>query len=849
MHPSYMKNRNTISLSGASFILLAVATTLLLAFGLTHHNLWLFAGFLSLGILCVGSMRSNLGSKHATQQNAAKDMPENILEKNNLERKLRESEEKFHYLFTNMMNGFALHEIICNERGEPIDYRFVTANPAFEKCTGLKVNDIIGKTVLEVLPQTEPFWIQTYGKVALSGEPIHFEHFAESLHRHYSVSAFCPGKGQFACIMEDITNHKNTINALQESHQRYEQLALHCQTFHWEVDTEGRYTYVTESVEAVTGYTAAEIYAGKYFYDLVPEAERAHLIDFFQKLLKDGGSFKGFDNRIQTKSGNIIWVESSGITICDDTGTIIGVRGHDSDNTKRKQAETRTERLAEGIEQAAEAVIITNKDAIIEYANPAFTQITGHERTEVIGKPVGILKSEVTPAETYKHMWTTLRAGNVWRGQLINQHKDGRLYTQETTISPIRNAHNEIIDYVSVMRDISDTLKLQEKLAQAQKMESIGRLASGLAHDFNNIIIGIMGSSDIAREKLPPHHPALEDLDLISDMTNRCAALTRQLLTFGSKQHAVPVTLNLRNTIEPTLKMLQRLIGESVQIQWQVDDNLWNIKIDATQMDQILMNLCINAKDALQHRNGTICMQASNTELTAKDCEQIGNLKPGKYVCCSIQDDGCGIPLDIQKKIFDPFFTTKQPGAGTGLGLATVYGIMQQNNGFIDLVSQPNKGTTIHLYFPREEEPVELPTHTQHPVQKPTSTHSNTVLLVEDEDFVRAMSKRLLKHLGFHVLDAANGQEALHLATSSDTMIDILLTDIMMPELDGHELSKRIRKTWPDIKVIFMSGYSSNLTPNLDMPANHQALILEKPFRKEDLATILNKALQTSTSR
>ena len=502
---------------------------------------------------------------------------------------------------------------------------------------------------------------------------------------------------------ETRTEQKNTLQALQESEQRYEELARQSRTFSWEVDLNGTYTYVSPVAEDIIEYKPEELIGKLHYYDLAPEEDREAIRQMGTEVLAAGGSFSKLDNRMVTKSGTHIWVESSGIAVHNDNGERIGIRGNDSDITSRKAAEAGMARLAAGIEQAAESVIITAPDGTIQYVNPAFTTITGYTREEAIGKTPRILKSGTHDHTVYENMWRTINIGKVWRGRLINKRKDGTLYTQDATISPVRNPHGEIVHYVAVTHDISENLKLQEQLVQAQKMESIGRLAGGVAHDFNNMLMAIMGYAELAREKLSDEHPAIEDLDIIHQAANRSATLTRQLLTFARKQSIQPKILNLNESIAPMLKMLTRLIGESITLDWKAGPDLWLVRMDPAQIDQILANLCVNARDAMQHGNGNIRIATHNVIIDELYCRSKSDAKPGEYACCTVSDDGSGMPPEILRQIFDPFVTTKEIGKGTGLGLSTVYGILQQNNGFVHVYSEPGQGTTFKLYFPRAE--------------------------------------------------------------------------------------------------------------------------------------------------
>jgi len=757
-----------------------------------------------------------------------------------LELQVLDSHRRYHSLFEAMLDGFATHEIICDAQGTPCDYRFLTVNHAFERITGLQADQIVGKTVLEVLPQTEPFWIETYGKVALTREPIQFEHHSAEIKKHFSISAFSPAHGEFACIVRDITTQRQIIEALQESERHYEELARHNRSFAWEIDPEGIYTYVSPLAEPVLGYKPEELIGKLYYYDLAPAEDRTNLRETVRKLQASREPFHNLENRMVTKSGAVIWVETSGVFQYDANGNLNVIHGTDTDITARKMAEAGMARLATAIEQAAESIIITDPDGIIQYVNPAFSTITGFARDEVLGRNPRVLKSGTHDTTLYQSMWQTLGQGHVWRGRLINKRKDGTLYTQDTTISPVRDNQGKLVHFVAVTHDISENLLLQEQLMQAQKMESIGRLAGGVAHDFNNMLMGVIGYAELAREKLPEDHPALADFDVIHQIANRSATLTRQLLTFARKQSIKPRAINLNESIPPMLAMLQRLIGESINLDWQTGENLWQVRLDPVQIDQILANLCVNARDAMHNQNGHIRIATRNVTIDELYCRNKPNAQPGDYVCCSVSDDGCGMSPEILQRIFDPFFTTKEIGQGTGLGLSTVYGILQQNNGFVHVYSEPGRGTTFKLYFPRDISDRAAPAP---PADPPLTFQGEdiTILLVEDDDSIRTMTIRFLQRMNLTVLAASDAHQAIQLASRHQDNIDILLTDMVMPGMDGRQLADTIRIRYPAIHTIFMSGYSAEIIRAEIAPLENSSF-LAKPFTQTELTTALQRA-------
>ncbi len=422
--------------------------------------------------------------------------------------------------------------------------------------------------------------------------------------------------------------------------------------------------------------------------------------------------------------------------------------------------------------------------------------------------------------------------------------KDGRVFDRYS--APVSGSEGSYYGRVWYFRDISDQrhaeaarTKLQGQLIQAQKMESMGRLAGGVAHDFNNMLQAIMGHAELALDQLPPDSPLQEDVHEIQVAAQRSSDLTRQLLAFARKQAVVPKVLDLNITVEGMLKMLRRLIGEDIDLVWVPGPSIWPVKMDPSQFDQILANLCVNARDAIEGI-GKVTIETWTETFDKTFCAEHPGIVPGDYVRLSVFDTGCGMTKETLANIFEPFFTTKGPGEGTGLGLATVYGAVKQNNGNVFVDSEPGKGTVFHIYFPRYLDATPAP---QAPVFEPAlSSGKGTILLVEDEQSILRIATAMLEKLGYRVLSASTPGEAIHLAKAHSQEIDLLMTDVVMPEMNGRDLTNMIVFLCPGIKRLFMSGYTA------DVIAHHGVLdegvcFLQKPFTIRDLAAKVGEAL------
>lgn len=577
-------------------------------------------------------------------------------------------------------------------------------------------------------------------------------------------------------------------------------------------------------------------------------AEQADLYRSDDRWVMETGQSKvGYEEPQTTPDGRTIWLRTSKVPLRDEQGRVTGVLGTYEDITERKEAEAERARLVSAIEQAGEAVVVTDLQGTIQYVNPAFEQVTGYSRSEAVGRNPRILKSGRQDEAFYKNLWDTIGRGETWRGRFVNRRKDGALYTEEATISPVRNEKGVIVNYLAVKRDITEHLKLQEEKAkleeqylQAQKMESVGRLAGGVAHDFNNMLQAILGRSELAMARLDVGHPVRDELEEIRKAAERSADLTRQLLAFARKQTVSPEVLNLNEKISETLGILGRLLGEDIEIVWAPQDSLWYIKVDPAQIDQILANLAVNARDAISGP-GKITIETANAVVDEAYCRSHAEAAPGQYVLLTVSDTGEGMVPEVLEHIFEPFFTTKEVGKGTGLGLATVYGIVKQNGGFVNVYSEPGRGSSFKIYLPRfraEAEP-----DRPKPARRPLKKGSETILVVEDEKSVLELARTVLEGLGYKVLTERTPAEAIRTAKGYAGELHLLLTDVVMPGMDGRQLAERLRAFRPGLKCLFMSGYTSNVIAHSGV-LEPGVVFIQKPFALADLADKVRQALE-----
>ncbi len=636
----------------------------------------------------------------------------------------------------------------------------------------------------------------------------------------------------------DITRRKEMENALRESENKFS-LAFDASPDAVNINrlVDGLYVEINKGFERLTGFTKADI-SGRTSLEIDiwhDPADRQRLV----KDLQENGYCENLEARFRRKDGSLTTaLMSARVISLQGEPHIISIT---RDISERKQAEAERERLTVAIEQTRDIVVITDPDGTLQYANPAFQIITGFNRQESLGQNMRILKSGKQDSAFYQDLWQTISSGRTWNGHIVNRRKDGTLYTEDATISPVCDSHGKTTNFVAVKRDITEEIHLASQLQQAQKMESVGRLTGGVAHDFNNILGVIIGYTDMALENVDPGEPLYGDLQKIMEAAKRSADIIRQLMAFARKQTASPRVLDLNDTISGMLKMMHHLIGEDIDLVWRPQQDLWLTKMDPAQIDQILANLCVNARDAIANV-GRIIIETEKAVLDEQYCSEHVGFVSGDYVVLAVTDDGCGIDKETLEHIFEPFFTTKEIGQGTGLGLATVYGIVKQNNGFINAFSEPGKGAKFSVYLPRYRGENSMAGSVVPPVRI-HQAKGERVLLVEDEGIILKMGQKMLERLGYQVLIAASPREAFRLAEEYHGKIDLLITDVIMPEMNGWDLAEGLLSMYPGLKRLFMSGYTAEAIVHHNV-LNEGEHFLQKPFSAGELAVKVREAFE-----
>ena len=498
-------------------------------------------------------------------------------------------------------------------------------------------------------------------------------------------------------------------------------------------------------------------------------------------------------------------------------------------------------RLAAAVDQAAEAILTTDRAGHVTYVNRAFARMTGYPVSEMVGRNPDLLRRHVDP-EPMAEVTAALLRGENWAGRLVLTRVDGTTVDIDMGVAPLRDTHGAIMGSVAVARDISRERALEVQLSQAQRMEAVGRLAGGIAHDFNNILTAITGFGELAAAELPKDHPVATDIDQILQAAERAAALTRELLAFAGRQVMLPRLTDLNHVLDSLTPMLGRLIGEDVKLIVRLEPTLGLVMADRARFEQVVLNLAVNARDAMP-KGGTLTIATANEEVDAAYARAHVGAVPGPYVALIVTDTGVGMTPAVMEHAFEPFFTTKARGKGTGLGLSTAIGIVQRSDGFVSVESEPKVGSVFTVHLPRIEG-ASKPDEVSGSVDVPLGG-GETILVAEDEDAVRQFVERVLMGAGYRVLAASTGAEALAIAkTRSD--LDLLFTDVVMPGMSGVQLAAKVAKTHPALPVIYASGYSEEGV--LRGAGDGRFPYLSKPFTSNDLLAQVRAVLDRNTT-
>src|SRR5450830_14553 len=1007
---------------------------------------------------------------------------------------LRESERRYRLLFEDMTTGVALHEMVYDEQGNPVEYRFLDANQAFEQLTGLSVGSILGRTVLEVLPGMEQRRIETYAKVVQTGTPVLFEEYSSALGKWFETRAFRTARNQFATIFTDITDRKQMETNLQEARKMAERYLNVAAEVILGLDAQGIITLLNDSGHRLLGYAPGELIGKNWFDTCLPEEARTEVHGVFAKLM-DGqyADVQIYENSVITRNGNRLdllwhntllrdtdgrivgalssaqditerkraedklqvaqlqwsqfleaspdpmWIkdpsgryvaasktyfhvdqsaedniigktdaecfppEKAAVYVADDRvaietgasegeftavgddsklrtfltkkvvlrapdGSVVGTLGVSRDITDRKQAEAAllqarddwestfdsltdmvtihdknfdiiranssarqmlglpllgnlitnakcfmcyhgTEKPPEGcpscrslvteqpgsfelfephlnryleiraiprfdthhqciglvhvvrditerkqaeeeiqreraffdqlVETAPEGIAIADTQGRIMRVNAEFLRMFGYGVDEVVGQCLDDLVAPPARQEEARALTRSTIQGGKNLLETVRCRKDGTLVDVSLIGASILVAGKQEA-FFAIYRDITERKQAEAQLRQSQKMEAIGTLAGGVAHDFNNLLTGILGNIALMRSSLPPADPLLENLDRVETAARQAADLTKGLLTFSRSAVVLPVPTKIADALDAALALLKQSLPATMEIVRDYELTAWNVLVDQSQITQILLNLAVNARDAMKDK-GTLTIRTRNVTVDTNYVHKHSYARTGEFVHLSVTDTGPGIPPVILEHLFEPFHTTKPVGSGTGLGLSIVYGAVKQADGWITGVSTEGVGTTFDIYLPRC---LEEPTQPFTPSSLSVSVGSGTILVVEDEPVVCAVAQALLSRSGYTVLTAPDGASALNILQDRPVGIGLILLDMTMPGMTTDEVVQAIRALDSMVPILLNSGYTSNNIVKQMLEEGSVQGFLGKPYKLQELLSTIDQLMK-----
>jgi two-component system, cell cycle sensor histidine kinase and response regulator CckA len=735
------------------------------------------------------------------------------------EQSLRVSEETHRLLFEKNPQPMWVYDLET--------LRFLAVNEAAVRAYGYTRDEFLGMTLEDIRPPED--LDRLHADLAATTEDLNFagewRHRTKSGALKYveirSYRLGWDGRDARLAIAFDVTERKNATEELDRFFTLSQDLLCIA-------SKDGQLLRLNPQWARTFGYSVEEL-TGRNFAEFVhPDdsapalgaaarmAETPELVDFVERFRCRDGSYRTLEWRSH-RSGDVIYSVAR-------------------DVTEKRAAEERLRDLSRAIEQSPASVVITDTQGRIKYVNPKFEQLTGYSFSEVRGRNPRILKSGTTSEQQYRELWNTILAGEMWEGEFENRRKDGSTYLERATISPVRDDAGVVRHFVAVKEDITERRALEAQLFQAQKLEAIGLLAGGVAHDFNNLLTIINGYSELlaANPALPAE--LRKQVRTILQAGEQAAGLTRRLLAFGRQQASAPTVVDLNRVAEELRDFYRRVLPENIELRVVTYPQPALVIADPAGLQQVVMNLVVNARDAMP-AGGRLQIRIGRVAL---------NESPGNCVVLEVTDTGKGMNEEVRARLFEPFFTTKPLGQGTGLGLATVYGIVKQAGGLIRTRSAPGEGATFSVYLPdADTAPV---SETRREEAAGTASAGETVLLVEDYDDLRQFASLALKNLGYHVLEARSGEEAVELARCLRSRLDLLLTDVLLPGVSGPEVAGIIRPLHPDMGVVYMSGYVAG---GIEQQALSMAGagFLTKPFTVEALAKSVHESIHRRSSR
>jgi PAS domain S-box-containing protein len=730
--------------------------------------------------------------------------------------------------------------------------RYLIDNVAHAEFLGTPTPDnVVGKTIADfVPPELAEHYDAVDRKLVESGQPLlNIEEVITQPDgtRRWSLTTKVPlhdANGKvvgLVGISRDITHRKEAELALAEQRSQLDALMDNIPDMIFFKNATSRYTQVNRAQANRVGLSEPSQAVGKTDFDFFDDEHARQTYADEQEIMRTGQPVIAKEEKETLPDGRETWVSTTKVPLRDGQGQVVGTFGLSRDITDHRRAEEQLRVQLSALQAAANAIFMTDAKGQIAWVNAAFTMATGYTLEEAIGRRLDFLAGETATPELLASIQETILRGEVWHGELLNRRKNLTEFPADLTVTPVRDEQGALTHFVGIMQDVTEQHRLQEQLLHSQKMEAVGQLAGGVAHDFNNILTAVLGYSELLLQRSPPSDPLHRHAEEIRKSAERAASLTQQLLAFSRRQPVQLRVLDINALVMDLNKMLRRLVGENIRIVTVCSPDLGHVRADAGQLQQIIMNLVINARDAMPD-GGTLTLQTANVQFDETYVRTYPEARVGDYVMLAISDTGVGMSAEVKKHLFEPFFTTKGIGGGTGLGLAMCYGIVKQIDGHINVYSEPGQGTAFRIYLPRVTDSVEPAPRRGSQAEIPRGTE--TILIVEDEPEVRALAVLVLHELGYRMLEAANGEEALQLAEAGPGQqpIHLLVTDVVMPRMGGPHLAEALASRHPETKVLFISGYPDDtLVKHGTVPSN--LAFLPKPFTPSALARRVREVL------
>jgi PAS domain S-box-containing protein len=777
------------------------------------------------------------------------------------EEALRESEQRYRSLFRGMTEGFALHEIICGADGVPVDYRFLDINPAFERLTGLKRDEVLGRTMKEVLPGEDPSWIKAYGAVALTGAAAHFENFSPVLGKTYEVYCYRPSPGRFAVLFMDVTERRRIEEEVEKYRTELEE-KVKTRTLELAQTTE-LLERVFASVDLSIAYLDKELhfvrvnrafagtfggepdsYIGQNLLTLFPDPGLAAL---FKRVVEAGEPYVEFEGHFSPSGG-----QGPGLSYWDWSLQPVAVGGVTSgivlslvNVTQRVKAEEEARRLVTAVDQSSEAIAITNLENLLVYVNQTFEALHGLSRAEVLGRKYGDLLRFQSEEEAFRQgVREAMARGEVWKGRLTRPIGGQSERKLDITISPVRDPSGQIVNYAILERDMTRELRLEASVRQLQKMDALGTLAGGIAHDFNNILVPIILNTEMALFDAPKDSPLHRYLSLVLEATKRGRDLVGQIIAFSRQKEQKRETLDVALVMREALKLLRSTLPTSIDIHESILTDRGFIRGDSGQIHQVLMNLGNNAAYAMREGGGELDIGLTEVEVDPETAAQYTNLKPGPHLKLTVRDTGMGMTPEVLEKAFDPFFTTKKPGEGAGMGLSVVLGIVKRHGGAITASSEPGKGTAVFVFLPRTAALAGASAGKERSIPK----GKGRILFIDDEEVQARTIPPMLERLGYTVTAKIDAQEALSLFRERPEDFDLVMTDQTMPRMSGLQLAAEMLRIRPGVSVLLCTGFSE-IVHEEEARAHGLAGFVLKPFSIGEIAEKIHSILKSRSGR